>query len=372
MKRNHNNNDPSSIETDEKAVGKLKPTAKSMLKSALVIFILGLVVTVVSWIVCAAKDINLYSSSLTENDYRTFTQTINEILDNSENATKNHLSDDSYPIFTAVDISSLVGSIEIVSTDTDSFIEFNNVDINNLNCCIDGDILVISEKYPVSFMGFEVNSENLGFAGLRQIFLLNTAKSSRSIILHLNPEQIPDLVSANIYSIIGTVSIDGLTAGKIQISDKYGKVTVTDSSANSEIRIDGNKLNVDFTNNKYQKCNIKTILGDIKADVNCGVAILKTDIGSVYLTVSGSLDEYGIMLEPGRGSITANGVTLSEKSIKHLRSTTDTVKVNTTLGSISVTYDPQYTLNANDTLLLPETTSPDQSSDATGQTTGIS
>jgi len=185
----------------------MKHSTRSMLRTAIILFAAGLILTISCYIYAAANDIDVYGTSSVKAQYVSYREEISEVLSRSPEASKNLYDDENYPYFTSIEASSQVGNIEIVATEGETYIEYHDVDVNNLHCLITGDTLVIKEMHPVSFMGISVKNDGIAFDGLRQIFNKNSSvDSDRKITIHLNSSIQYDTLTVN--ANIGDIRID--------------------------------------------------------------------------------------------------------------------------------------------------------------------
>lgn len=285
----------------------MKHSTKSMLRTAVILFAAGLLLTTSCYIYAAANDIDIYGVSSNKAQYVSYKETIGEILLRSPDAAKNAQLDPTYPDFNTMEIYSQVGEVELRSTDGETYIEYENVDVNNLKCEILGDTLSISEIDPVSFMGISIKNEGIAFDGLRQIFNSKSLMNKdRKVTVYLNKGTI--LESLSVSANVGGVVMDSVSAREATVNVAYGEASVSNCDfTGGTIKINGDICDINFDKNTYSMCNIAIINGDIYAVVSEGKSNMETTLGSVSVTSTKKLSDYTIRMSTNYGKVKVEG-----------------------------------------------------------------
>ncbi|MEA4831520.1 MAG: DUF4097 family beta strand repeat-containing protein [Oscillospiraceae bacterium] len=319
----------------------MRHSTKSMLKSALVLFCTGLIITTSCYIYAAANGIDVYGSSSLRPIYDSYSETIDEILARSPDAAKNANPSDSYPPFSAIEVFSQVGDIAIKKTNSASYIEYENVDKNNLKCIIEGDKLSVSEINPVMFMGVSVKKDGIAFDGLRQIFNRKaTFNPNRKITLYINEAK--PFLSVSVKANIGDIEMDGISAYKIELNLSYGtakvhNTTVIPGTNESIIRINGDIASIEFSDNSYPICDISVISGNIHASVSESKSNFETTLGTISVVTSSELSDYTVRMSTNYGDVKIQGKKVTDKNeYNHQGATASSIWIKAGAGNISV------------------------------------
>ncbi|MBE6551807.1 MAG: DUF4097 domain-containing protein [Ruminococcaceae bacterium] len=333
----------------------MKHSTRSMLRTAVILFAAGLLLTTSCYIYAAANDIDIYGISSGKAQYVSYKETIGEILLRSPNATKNISPNPDHPDFSSLEIYSQVGDIELRTTDGDTYIEYENVDVNNLKCEILGDTLSISEIDPVSFMGVSIKNEGIAFDGLRQIF---NSKSSlnkdRKVIVYLGSGVTLESLSAN--ANVGKVILDSVSAREATINVAYGEANVSNCDfTGGTIKINGDMSDITFDKNIYSMCNIAIIKGDIFAIVSNGKSNMETTLGNVSVTATKKLSDYTIRMSTNYGKVKVEGEEMKDTEYNQSGSS-DYIWAKAGFGSLTVS--SEYVAGDNGVSNPPDTYDP--------------
>ncbi len=333
----------------------MKHSTKSMLRTAVILFAAGLLLTTSCYIYAAANNIDIYGVSSSKAQYVSYKETIGEVLSRSPDASKNKEIDPLYPDFSSLEIYSQVGDIELKSTDGETHIEYENVDVNNLKCEILGDTLSISEIDPVSFMGISIKNDGIAFDGLRQIF---NSKSSlnkdRKIIIYLNSDTVLESISAN--ANVGGVLLDSVSAREATLNVAYGQATVSNCDfAGGTVKINGDVSDITFERNTYSMCNIAIIQGDIFAVVSEGKSNIETTLGNVSVTSTKKLSDYTIRMSTNYGKVKVEGEEMKDTEYNQSGSS-DYIWAKAGFGNLTVS--SEYVVSENNTPVPPDTYDP--------------
>lgn len=137
----------------------MKKNTISMLITALILFAAGFLLTVITLIYTSISKIDIYpGQSKTKPEIGSTVKTFGDM---------GYAQGD---LLRKIELTSLVGSVDVLPTDGESRVEFENTDLNNLDTSFADGVLTVTESQPVGFMGLEVSAEHFGFNGLRQIF----------------------------------------------------------------------------------------------------------------------------------------------------------------------------------------------------------
>ena len=306
-----------------------------MLRSGLILFIAGLILTTTCYVYAAAKNIDIYGDASSKAQYVSYIETLSEILLRSPEANKNLSDDPDAPYFTSVDITSQVGKVNVKYTDGDTRIEYSDVDVNNLSCVIVGDTLKISEIRPVSFMGLSVKNDGFAFDGLRQIFKKRSSvNTDRTVTLYLNSSI--NVETLKVRANVGDVLVEGVSASEISVNVSWGSAAVKGCSAGGgSIKMNCDVADIVFENNTYSMCSVSVIKGDISAIIDSMKSNFETTLGSVSVVTKKDLSVYTIRMSTNSGKVKVDGEASKDTEYNQSGSS-DSVWIKAGFGNLSL------------------------------------
>lgn len=292
----------------------MKKTTRSLLISALILFCTGLLLAIGTTLYAKISKIEVYDIQKKARTIENISVSIDEILAHSPDS--NYVKQVSQTKFSKIDLSSFVGDVVLSVSEEEPSIVFEEANTNNLSYSVVGDTLVVSEVDPVGFMGFYIDKSGLSFKGLRHIFHPGNAINSGKTITVKLPSTF-NLTQIDIYSSIGNVTVDGISAASLNIESGNGDVTIKNlSNADGKITIKGNLTDVEMEKNLYTNCAISTHFGNIKTNLleNTNAStILDLWCGDIDVKTAPPTTHYKLSLVTSIGSISRNEKEIGKK-----------------------------------------------------------
>ena len=308
----------------------MKKTTISMLITALILFCSGLLLTLGTLIYTTAASVDIYpGQSMEPSNFRDFTKSFADLGYTRENPVKR------------IEISTLVGDVQVIPTNGESKAEFKDADINNITCKMEGSTLVVRENNAVGFMGVQVSNQGFSFNGLRQIFhSAGNASPSHKLILHLNPLEFNGVLT--IKNAVGTISVQNIACAEMSVSADYGKIFLADCNLVTTLDANGNMAELVLRNNTCQQLNANVTLGNIYALVNENKVNLKASMGNITVLTQKDQSNYQLRLFNTIGSIRPYDIENNKNEFSLFSESDNSIWVNTMLGNITVSkFDAQ-------------------------------
>ncbi|MDD3173717.1 MAG: DUF4097 family beta strand repeat-containing protein [Herbinix sp.] len=133
----------------------------------------------------------------------------------------------------------------------------------------------------------------------------------------------------------GNVSVEGLQADYLYISSGAGNISGSDLKA-QEVKIDGGVGSVDLSNVNFTDSDFDCGVGNIDVD---GILLGKTKIdcgvGEVELEIKGNVDDYGLNVDSGIGTIRLNGDKISDSHKSNIDAE-NLIKVDGGVGDVRI------------------------------------
>lgn len=302
----------------------MKKNTISMLITALILFAAGFLLTVITLIYTSISKIDIYpGQSKTKPEIGNTVKTFGDM---------GYAQGD---LLRKIELTSLVGSVDVLPTDGESRVEFENTDLNNLDTSFADGVLTVTESQPVGFMGLEVSAEHFGFNGLRQIFRWsNNAKTSKKITLYLNPNDFSTVL--NVTSKVGDVKVRDIDCSEMYIVSAVGDITVDGCNLTSALNVKGDKADVFVRDCHYMQAAVNVTIGDVWALVTEHKTNLQTMLGSVTVITRNTKDDYQLRLSTTIGSISPFTFENDKKEFSLYSSSGSSLWCQTVLGSIKL------------------------------------
>ncbi|MBE6591777.1 MAG: hypothetical protein E7646_07025 [Ruminococcaceae bacterium] len=302
----------------------MKRTTISMLITSLILFCTGLLLTVGTLIYTTAAGVDIYPGQSNDNaNIRDFTKTFEDLGFDGTEAIKK------------INVNSLVGSVEIASTDQDSRIVFKGTDLNNTECKFEQNTITVRDINPVGFAGFEISEKGFSFNGLRQLFKGSSgASNSRVITVYINPNDFKGII--NVSSVYGHVKAEGISCSECYIECSAGNVSVTKSIFNSILNIQGSTGNVYLRENSYLQSTVNVTVGNVYALVEDQKTNLQTTVGSIFILTELDKTQYQVRLSNTMGKIRPFDMDNSKNEVSIYSEGSNSIWAKTLIGDITV------------------------------------
>lgn len=292
----------------------MKKTTRSLLISALILFCAGLVLAIGTTLYAKISKIEVYDIQKKARTIENVTLTIDEILSRSPES--NYVKQISQSKFSKIDLTSFVGDVVLTVSEGDPLLVLDETNTNNISYSVIGDTLTVSEIDPVGFMGFYMDQSGISFKGLRHIFHPgNAVNSEKTVTIRLPADFI--LTQVDIYSLIGDVTVDGISANSLNVEAGNGNVKIKNlTNADAKITVNGNFTDVKMENNLYTTCAVSTHFGTIETSLleNTNAStILDLWCGDVSVNTVPPTTHYKLSLATTVGSITRNEKEVGKK-----------------------------------------------------------
>lgn len=269
----------------------MKKNTVSMLISALILFVTGFLLTVITLIYTSITKIDIYPG-----------QTNNKPEIGSVTKTFEEIGVLPGVIIKKIEITSFVGSVNVFPTSEPSRLVLEKTDLNNLDFSFTDGLLSISEKNPVGFMGVEVSKNGFGFNGLRQIFRWsNNADTSRSVTLYLNPGDFSAVINVN--SFVGDIKVRGISCSELYIKNSIGSIMIDSCAMSSVLNVKSDDSNVYLRHCSYPQATVDVTVGKIFALIGTNKTSLKTFKGDILVLTQLSDEDYQLRLSTTIGQI---------------------------------------------------------------------
>ncbi|MBQ9545245.1 MAG: DUF4097 family beta strand repeat protein [Clostridia bacterium] len=269
----------------------MKKNTKSMLISALILFVAGFLLTIITLIYTSITKIDIYPGQ-------------NNSKPDIGNVTKTFEEMGAVPgvVIKKIELTSYVGSVNVVSTEGQSRIALENTDLNNLEYFFGDGLLSVGEKNPVGFLGVEVSKNGFSFNGLRQIFRWsNNARTERNITLYINPADF-DLV-LNVTGFVGDIKVRDISCSELYIKNSVGSIMIDGCSMSSVLNVKSDDGDVYLRRCSYPQATVDLTLGDIFALIGSNKTNLKTVKGDILVLTQLSDEDYQLRLSTTLGGI---------------------------------------------------------------------
>ncbi len=315
----------------------MKKTTKSMLVSALILFLFGVVLALSAALFVKIRGIDAYGMKHPDQATENKDVTLGELLELSENS--NYVKKLTDKEFVKISLQIFSGDV-ILQSGNETSLDFTNADTSNLTYEIIGETLTVSEINPVGFMGVYIDQEGYSFKGLRQIFGGgNTINTQKTVVLTIDSKV--KLENVQIQCGIGAVTVDGINSSNFDIRSQSGDITVKNlENSDSKLSINGNTSNVLLSNSIYSACSISTKLGAISVKIPselCKSTVVSTWVGNVDITSDVPTSAFKLTLDSTIGSVYKNGEKLG-KSVKDSSQLPNRITAETIAGKISLSF----------------------------------
>jgi hypothetical protein len=215
---------------------------------------------------------------------------------------------------------------------------------------IDGSVLDITIESGTEYrLSYDCVSDLVPTVSVEQGVLTVKQPMSRSIdigIINNHSEMtltVPadcSLDSVRVFSDVGDISIDGLTASTASVSSDVGDITLTGCDF-SQIDVVADVGDVELNNCSFDSGSADSDVGDILL-TGCAFRQMELtgDMGDIEVLSGTDLSDAKLVLETDMGEVSVNGISHKE-SFQQERSDKDTdcsLTAETSMGDISVTY----------------------------------
>ena len=269
----------------------MKKNTVSMLISALILFVAGFLLTVITLIYASITKIDIYPGQTNAKpDKGSVTKTFEEM--------------GVLPGFVVkkIELTSFVGNVNVVYTDGESRLSLEKTDLNNLDLSFDDGLLSISEKNPVGFMGVEVSKNGFGFNGLRQIFRLSSnADTNRTVTLYLNPDDFSAVL--NINGFVGDIKVRDVLCSELYIKNSIGSIMIDGCTLSSVLNVKSDDSDVYLRRCSYPQATVDVTLGNVFALIGTNKTNLKTVKGDILVLTELTDEDYQLRLSTTIGGI---------------------------------------------------------------------
>ena len=292
----------------------MKKTTRSLLISALILFCSGLLLALCTSLYAKIAKIEVLDVEKKARTIETKTITIDDILALSPES--NYVKQLSQTKFSRIDLTSFVGDVVLCVGGENTEVIFDKANTNNLSYAVVEDTLTVSEVDPVGFMGFYMDRGGVSFKGLRHMFSPGNATNSKKTITIKVPASLA-LTQVDVYSSIGDVTIDGISAFTINVESGNGTIDLKNlSNPESKISLKGNFSDIKMKKNLYTNCAVSSRFGTIEThllensnastilDLWCGDIDVETDLPTT---------SYKLSLATSFGAISRNNKEVGKK-----------------------------------------------------------
>ena len=267
---------------------------KRLLIGALIVFALGSLITLGSYIFAVASDLDIYGNSDRSYDFASYTLTLAD-LKSVSNAGDQEIAQ--------LQINTQASNVRVVRTDGISQIEFHRIDQNNLVFDFTSGILSISEPNSVNYYGLTVENGSFSFHGLRHLFHQAGFQTGREIVIRWNPAD--PLKSLHLNSTVGDVTVEDVEfSGDLTIASTVGHVRVKNSvSPNADLVVRLSVGNIDYADSEFSMAALNTTVGEIRAARIDGSMSAETVVGRISLRSDRPLTSFSIRATTTVGSV---------------------------------------------------------------------
>ncbi len=329
----------------------MKRTTKSLLLTALILFCVGVLLTLGSFLFVKIRGIDPYGIEKSLKTPEDKTVTLSDILANSPNS--NFVKGTASVEFSSVELTSFSGKVVLKPTDGETRIELKQANMQNVSFEIVGETLTVKDTKPVGMMGFFVDDGGFSYHGLRQIFGPgNTLESNRVVTLYLNEET--EVAKITLSSMVGDVEVDGIRAWQLLITVSVGDITAKNCTVSDRFEITGSFSDVNVADNHTASIKAETKVGTIEAllsqpettSVNFDVWL-----GSVNVKTTEPTASYKMNFDTIIGGIYNNG----EKLGKNVQTDATKAAKRVSASAIFGTIHFDYAYGKEPEVILPET-----------------
>ena len=316
----------------------MRKTTKSMLITALILFCAGLLLALSSALFVKIKKIDAFGTEKKTELIQTKTLSLAQIL--SDSPKSNYVKKLSKKEFSKIEIVSFAGDVVIKESSSETKLELDKTNVNNLSAEIIRETLIIKEEAPVGFMGFFIDENKISFQGLRHIFGIgNSINAEKTITLYVKDTVLPEEI--DVISTVGDVTLDKVSAKKISIASDFGTVALKNSVKNADSKIKGEFSSVKLKNYKYTSCAIATKFGSVDAEVLDGEnqsTVIDIWAGNVDLKTNLPIKHYKLDLSTSLGSIERNGKKEGKK-LSETSSTNSRITIGILAGDVDLSFE---------------------------------
>lgn len=315
----------------------MKKTTKSMLVSALILFLFGVVLALSAALFVKIRGIDAFGIEHPANETENKSVSLSQMLEVSENS--NFVKKLTDKEFIKISLQAFSGDIILQSGD-ETTLSFTDANLSNLSYEIIGETLTVSENTPVGAMGVYIDNDGYSFHGLRQIFGGgNTLNTKKTIVLTVDRKVV--LENVQIQCGIGSIVVDGANSSNFDIRSQSGNITVKNLNNNgSKLNLVGNTSIVSISDCIYAACSITTKFGVVRAKIPselCKSTVISAWIGNVDITCDVPTSAFKLTLDTKAGSVYKNGENLG-KEVKDSSQLANRITAETFVGKIHLSF----------------------------------
>ncbi|MBQ9941036.1 MAG: hypothetical protein IJO74_05820 [Clostridia bacterium] len=299
----------------------MKKNVIKTLFASLIIFILGIVICIISFIYSKVSNIDLFKNndvspgesyeieiSMVE---KTGQSTLDKIYISAENT-----------------------DISILSTEKESYILFENPDSEKTECKIENGILKISDTVPFYFMGLSVKNHKYEFAGFRNIFSQGIySKTNKKITVFLNKNLPIELINISVG--VGDINISDLNIQELTVISSVSGIAITNSDIQNTVSINNKIGNIVFEGCNCIFADINGKIGDIKASASGRKTNCETVLGDISIATENDYTDYSSRASLSYGKIYLNGDINENKQYSNNIESDKSLWTKTSVGNIS-------------------------------------
>ena len=300
---------------------------KRFLVSALIIFAVGSLIALGSYIFAVASDLDIYGNSERTYDFDSFTLTLDELKSQTNTGDQDIVQ---------LQINTQAANVRVLRTDGVSQIEFHRMDRNNLILDFNAGILSVTEPNSVNYYGLTVENGSFSFHGLRHLFHQAGFQTGHQIVVLLNPN---DTLSAlHLNSTAGNVLVDGVDiAADLTIASTAGNIKVLNSNspgADLVVRLSAGKI--DYRDSTFSIAALNVTAGQIEAERFGGSLSAEAVAGRIRVCADKDLESYSIRAVTSLGNvhIADQGAVGGTYHLSTGENITETIALECTVGPI--------------------------------------
>lgn len=299
----------------------MKKNVISTLIASLVIFLLGIIICSTALIYATATDVKLFS---------------NQELSPAESykiEIKN-IDKDGTSALSTIDIRAEKADINILPTDGNSYIFFENPDASKTSAFIENGTLKITDTVPFYIMGLSFENGKMKFAGFRNVFTQGLySGGEKSITVYLNNADV--IKNIKITLSIGNVSVAGISVEELNVTSSFGNAVLSQVDISSTAKISLKKGNVNIKDCSYVFTDIFTSVGDIFVQTNGRKTNCEATVGDINIMYDKNIDDYDIRASLASGKIFLDGAAQKGKEFIKNAVDADSLWLKTSKGNIS-------------------------------------
>ena len=212
-------------------------------------------------------------------------------------------------------------------------------EINKLEIKINAADLTIKqgEKFSVesNLKNLSVNDGN-GVLEIKETKILNGNYNGAKLVLYIPSDTVFEKVKINTGA--GRLTVDSLSANTMDFELGAGEVTIDNLIASRSVNIEGGAGKITVSGGALCNLDLDMGVGKLKlTSALTGECELDLGVGESDITVLGNRDDYRLRVEKGIGSISVDGVNVS--NVNEQGKGKNEIEVNGGVGSVKLSFN---------------------------------